>query len=167
MLYSAFTELLREHPLEWWPIGKIYIVGCQWLLFKHIFLFIFSWVLPPEISLHSEPEGKSRGGVWGPSCGCPGEVSSQTFLGHHTVNLLVQMMREKLQILQTSYAMLPLLSVIYGDYVFTWIFKVHHKTIFPPWQMFISSFASKLSKRKPNSHKEVGRLKVKTRNLPT
>lgn len=44
MLYSAFIELLREHPLERWPIGKIYIVDCQWLLFKDIFLFIFSWV---------------------------------------------------------------------------------------------------------------------------
>lgn len=96
MLYSAFIEVLREHPLEWWPIGKIYIVECQWLLFKDIFLFIFFPGTPPEILVRSEPEGKSRGGgaSKAPSCGRPGEGNSQTLLWHHTVNLLVQMMRE-------------------------------------------------------------------------
>lgn len=73
MLYSAFTVLLKEHPLEWWPIGKIYILKCQWLLFKEIFLFIFSWVWLKKILVHLEPEGKNRGGNWGPSCGYPWE----------------------------------------------------------------------------------------------
>lgn len=58
--------------------------------------------------------------------------NSQTLLGHHTVNLLVQMMREKFQIhrpthVQTSYATMP---GLYRDDVLTWILKVCLKSIF-------------------------------------
>lgn len=113
---------------------------------KHFFVYFFPG-MPQEISLHSEPKGKSRGGVWGPLCGCSKEVNSQIFFGHYTVNLLIQMMREAPNNTEVSYATFPLLSVIYGDCVLRLISKPY----------FLSDKCvhiikcSQVSKRKPNS----------------
>lgn len=102
--------------------------GLSMAAFQRHVLVYFILGMPPEISVHSEPGGKEHMG--GPSCGRPAEGNSQTVLGHHTVNLLVQTMREKLQMhrptrkqMQTTYASSP---VLYGGDVLTWIFKVSH-----------------------------------------
>ena len=110
---------------------------------RHFLVYFFSRVRlqRSQFVLSQRVRAEARGGgSKAPSCGRPGGGNSQTLSGHHTDNLLVQMMREtkctdphagKQAKLHCLFFFVCLLLFFYGGDILKWIFKVCHKNMFP------------------------------------